>query len=331
MSTTEAAEPSSVPAKAGGRVERVYELGLGQESSRASVSWRAVPVIAVVALAGAVAALSAGLLERVPTGRAARAGASAHSQFAPIFTASRSGAGIVLLVLLVLTGAGLAWFAVQQHERAREELLGSALPVKRNRFAGRRRFPLAWLFGTLLVGIAVFVVLFLLLPHGGNPPGRLGSPPPRARNNGIRPLFGLWGLALGGVVVLVVAGVVWLRRRGPVPVEDAVLVAVDESLADLERERDPRRAVIKAYARMERSFALGGMERRAAETPMEFLRRELLVVRASRGSIMRLTALFERARFSQHPIEPGMRDEALGALRALRSELASGALERGPS
>ena len=50
---------------------------------------------------------------------------------------------------------------------------------------------------------------------------------------------------------------------------------LDETLDDLRAEPDPRRAVIAAYARLERSFAAAGLPRRAEETAVEYVPRAL--------------------------------------------------------
>jgi len=116
-----------------------------------------------------------------------------------------------------------------------------------------------------------------------------------------------------------------LRRRPAEPVAAPVglVAAVDESLEDLEREPDARRAVLQAYARMEHALALRGAARRPAETPREYLARALEAVQVSRASIGRLTLLFQRAKFSRHPVDAGMQVEAIDALRDLRAELAA--------
>jgi len=41
----------------------------------------------------------------------------------------------------------------------------------------------------------------------------------------------------------------------------------------------------------------------------------------SHRSIARLTALFERAKFSQHEVDTGMKEEAISALETTRDEL----------
>jgi len=98
--------------------------------------------------------------------------------------------------------------------------------------------------------------------------------------------------------------------------------AIAAGIEGLESESDPRRAVIKAYAGMERSLAADGLPRKGSETPLEYLRRALERLHAGRSATERLTGLFEQAKFSTHVIDVRMRDEALAALAELRSELA---------
>jgi len=128
-------------------------------------------------------------------------------------------------------------------------------------------------------------------------------------------------LAAAGVYVLATRP----RRRDELrPLRgshEAVSVALDESLDDLRSEPDLRKAIIAAYARMERALAAAGIPRRPAEAPLEYLERALLELDTSTGAIGRLTDLFEWAKFSQHEPEPWMRDEAVDALAAVRDEL----------
>jgi hypothetical protein len=129
-------------------------------------------------------------------------------------------------------------------------------------------------------------------------------------------------LAGTGAVVFAVRA----RGRAPAPhwrraSQEAVSLALDESLDDLRSEPDLRKAIIAAYARMERALALGGLARRPAEAPLEYLERALLELETSAAGVRRLTDLFEWAKFSQHEPEPRMRDEAIDALVAVRDEL----------
>ena len=109
------------------------------------------------------------------------------------------------------------------------------------------------------------------------------------------------------------------RRLGTAP--ETVAAALDESLDDLRSDPDVRRAIVAAYARMERALAVVGMPRDPAEAPLVYLERVLLSLDASADAVRRLTDLFEWARFSHHEPEPSMRDEAVDALIAVRDEL----------
>ncbi|HZC75441.1 MAG TPA: DUF4129 domain-containing protein [Gaiellaceae bacterium] len=115
------------------------------------------------------------------------------------------------------------------------------------------------------------------------------------------------------------------RRRlaPPIPrhAPEVLAAALDESLDDLRNDPDLRRAIIAAYARMERALAAAGIPRHPAEAPLEYVERALLTLDTSAAAVRRLTDLFLWARFSQHEPEPSMRDEAVDALVAVRDEL----------
>ena len=103
-----------------------------------------------------------------------------------------------------------------------------------------------------------------------------------------------WQLALGVGGLLILGGVlIYVRgRRSPVrPQEDdsleaAIAATVETTIDDLRSERDPRRAVIAAYAQMERTLGARGLYRKPAEAPFEYLGRILrgLNVRDSAAS-----------------------------------------------
>lgn len=111
-------------------------------------------------------------------------------------------------------------------------------------------------------------------------------------------------------------------RPGPDGETDLVAAMVDESLAAIAAERDPRRAVIAAYASMERWLRRAGAPREQWEAPFEYLDRVLVAFGARAATAATLTGLFEDARFGSHPIAPDRRDEAIAALDALRAEVA---------
>lgn len=114
------------------------------------------------------------------------------------------------------------------------------------------------------------------------------------------------------------------RKRGhelEPDLAEAVAGAVEDTLDDLRAEADPRRAVIAAYARLERVLAANGLPRMHAETQEEYLARFLRSLEVSEGAATRITELFERAKFSQHAIDVGMKEDAIDALEELRDEL----------
>jgi hypothetical protein len=117
------------------------------------------------------------------------------------------------------------------------------------------------------------------------------------------------------------------KKRTAVPLEEEQTVADDfaasigDAIDDLESEPDARRAVIAAYARMETVLARNGLKRRPSETPVEYLRRILLGLTSRGDAVSRLTSLFEQAKFSKHPIDAAMKQDAIDALRAIRDDL----------
>ena len=125
------------------------------------------------------------------------------------------------------------------------------------------------------------------------------------------------------LVVIGAAALMAIRRKrsestGDEEPEDFVH-ALDESLEDLRRERDVRRAIVACYARMERALAGAGRARRAHEAPLEFLRRVLERVAREPGQV--LTELFERARFSVEPMGEIEKRSAIAALEQLRGRV----------
>jgi hypothetical protein len=191
----------------------------------------------------------------------------------------------------------------------------------------------------VLLGIEVLVVrhVHLRLHHlQAHPPRQLLKPGsgPHHRHRGPaatrESLQFRWDELLIILALLLVVGAGVLvalrrsRRQGRTRSENApesLAAALDESLDDLRADPDLRRAIVAAYARMERALAAAGIPRRPAEAPLEYLERALLSLDASADAVRRLTDLFEWARFSHHEPEPSMRDDAVDALIAVRDEL----------
>jgi uncharacterized protein DUF4129 len=191
----------------------------------------------------------------------------------------------------------------------------------------------------LVVAAVAFVVLALIVWAGrdnrpnrglapGARPGAVGSQTkPGAKQ--YEPEFTIWpvlvviGLAGAGLTAAYVSHRARRRALGRDEHELALILAdvVEETLDDLRAERDPRKAVIAAYARLERALAAYGLPRRPSEAPEEYVARILGDLDVGTASVRRLTALFERAKFSQHEVDEGMKDEAIETLEDLRTEL----------
>jgi hypothetical protein len=137
---------------------------------------------------------------------------------------------------------------------------------------------------------------------------------------------------LWAAIALLVAGVggwLWWRHTHPKPpiaariprMEDEVAESISDAIDDLESEPDARRAVIAAYARMEGVFGRHGLRRHASETATEYLQRILLGLTTRVEAVGRLTGLFEQAKFSDHPIDGRMKQDAIDDLRMIRDDL----------
>jgi Domain of unknown function (DUF4129) len=167
--------------------------------------------------------------------------------------------------------------------------------------------------------------------------GSLEQRKPRERDDAFTPSF-LWGpaIALGAVGVVAAA---YLRAKGRVRRRDAdeasddalaeeLAALLDDTLDDLRAEPDPRRAVIAAYARMERALSAYGLPRHPFEAPLEFLERASPELRerhpAGLRLVFELSHLFERAKFSHHAVDEEMKADAIASLEGLRDELRRG-------
>jgi hypothetical protein len=144
------------------------------------------------------------------------------------------------------------------------------------------------------------------------------------------PIAVVVGLVLAAVVAYVVserrAG---KARRGGEQLAEDLAAVLDEALDDLRALADPRRAIIAAYARMERVLAANGVARRRSETSDEYLVRVLGDLALGSDAVARLTALFAQAKFSHHDIDAAMKEEAIDALEQIRDELRQAEQSRG--
>lgn len=190
-----------------------------------------------------------------------------------------------------------------------------------------------WLLAPILAAGAAALILPRLrlrplqpnLPAPAGGAGPLGLTPPGGGGGS----GGVDWIALALVLGILAAGllVAWLRLRRPARrgrpawrLAAALEEVFDDAVDDVLAERDPRRAVIAAYARMERVLAAHGLPRRAAEAPLEYVGRAGAALEPPLA-LQRLAELYEWARFSPHEVAEAMRGEALEALLAIRDQL----------
>ena len=130
------------------------------------------------------------------------------------------------------------------------------------------------------------------------------------------------GLVLAGIAAYIISERRVLRgRRSSEALGEQLAVVLDETLDDLRGEADPRRAIVAAYARLERVLAANGIPRHASETFAEYLPRILHELALDARAVERLTALFTQAKFSHHGVDGAMKEEAIDALEQVRDEL----------
>src|SRR5690348_11229595 len=235
--------------------------------------------------------------------------------------------GVAALVTIVLGGAVMV-FAFADNRR-RKALAGET---------GWRRSLSGVVFAMLGLLVAVLLVRHAhhLTPRRLGPTGTLqgatGSGGAASRGAGQQSHESSWlsavilGSMLLGLLAAVGSAALYRRRHGRELHEEAALAAaldtvLADTLEDLYAERDPRAAVIGAYARMEETFAAYRVPREEAETPLEYLARVLDRLQVSSWAVRRLTLLFERAKFSSHEVDSTMKEDAIATLASLRAEL----------
>jgi hypothetical protein len=187
----------------------------------------------------------------------------------------------------------------------------------------------------LLLALAVFCIaaLPLLSRSSARRPSAIETRPPtstgplRSETRRADHSFNLGWLvlpmALTFAVLAPAAFLIRRRRLNQAPADPGALgPAVRASIAALESERDPRKAILRAYARMEQAFRNIEIVRARDETASEFLGRAMRRLRVSADAAAALTERFEEARFSTHIVTEGDRALALASLHRVEQELA---------
>lgn len=164
----------------------------------------------------------------------------------------------------------------------------------------------------------------------------LGTAPPAHDSLAVGiPAMVILGLLLLLVVVglVLLAGLIgrprwrrWTRRETAAdvavgPAGTAIPAAVDRALEVIE-DPDAREAVIRTWLLLGAAAAEAGTPARPAETAAEYARRLAAARDLPADSLERLAALYREARFSDHEVRPGQREQARAELHRLRAALA---------
>jgi len=145
-------------------------------------------------------------------------------------------------------------------------------------------------------------------------------------------------VVLGAGALLMVAGLCWalirdyLRRRParsgrhepsrPQRTAEDLVAALDAGLEELsDTDRDPRRAVIACWVRLEDAAAAAGTPRHPGDSPTDYVGRLLAEQRVDAGVLAALLAVYREARYATHTVDDRMRRQARSALERLRADL----------
>ena len=149
-------------------------------------------------------------------------------------------------------------------------------------------------------------------------------------------------VVLGVLAVLVIGLVSWallrqaMSRRGsrkgrrePQRPEsrtaEDLVAALDAGLQELsDTDRDPRRAVIACWVRLEQAAAAAGTPRHAGDSPTDLVARLLAEQRVDAAVLTPFAAVYRQARYATHTVDDQMRRQARSALERLRTDLGAG-------
>lgn len=107
--------------------------------------------------------------------------------------------------------------------------------------------------------------------------------------------------------------------------------AVTRALAHLDGHARPRDAVVAAWVALEEAAERAGTRRDPAQTPTEFAGTVLAATPAPPAAVARLRTLYQRARFTDRPIDRPAVTQAREALADIAASLDVHDVETGPS
>lgn len=162
-------------------------------------------------------------------------------------------------------------------------------------------------------------------------------------SSGLPDWVGTVALVLLCVVGLIVLGIVLFallreqakrraKRKGKLATRknqprtaDELVAALDAGLEELsDADRDPRRAVIACWVRLEQAAAAAGTPRHPGDTPTDLVGRLLAEQQVDSRVLAALLEVYRQARYATHTVDDQMRRQAVDALQRLRADLGAG-------
>ena len=111
------------------------------------------------------------------------------------------------------------------------------------------------------------------------------------------------------------------QRQQPRTAEELV-AALDAGLEELsDADRDPRRAVIACWVRLEQAAAAAGTPRHPGDSPTDLVGRLLNEQQVDARVLAALLEVYRQARYATHTVDDQMRRQARDALQRLRADL----------
>jgi len=151
-------------------------------------------------------------------------------------------------------------------------------------------------------------------------------------------------LGIAGLVIIVL--LIWalirdqMRRRArrpgrrrpaaaPPRTADELVAALDAGLEELsDTDRDPRRAVIACWVRLEQAAAAAGTPRHPGDSPTDLVGRLLAEQQVDARVLAALLEVYRQARYATHTVDDQMRGQARSALERLRADLGAGVVHQ---
>ncbi|WP_250028446.1 DUF4129 domain-containing protein [Paractinoplanes maris] len=173
-------------------------------------------------------------------------------------------------------------------------------------------------------------------------PSFQSPPPPPEAARGLPDWIDTLALIVVGAIILVIVGLLISslvrdrrRRSGKNPrkrgradqprTAEELVAALDAGLEELsDTDRDPRRAVIACWVRLEQAAAAAGTSRHPGDSPTDLVGRLLKEQRVDAQVLAALLEVYREARYATHTVDDEMRRQARSALERLRADLGAG-------